>query len=250
MADFPTVLSGMLPERALSVAVRLSKELLRKHAARVKGDKALIDSTVASAWVTSLRHDTCGIAPYKSEQEGDFSELVVIGVQAHAEVTPAQIGRLQQLIHIAVPYPLLLAVESGQAAYLSILSPGASLDSMVRAQVISEIAEFFCFVNWPQEIPHPHLLTLFHRWACAVHALALMQNKPDICTELPFVPLDSPQVATQLSDSLHRLNQEWKTTSLDLKKATNPQQRITLSKKCRQLGVQIHQLLQSHHLLP
>lgn len=250
MADFPTVLTGMLPEFALSVGVRLSKELLRKHAARVKGDKALIDSSVASAWVTTLRHDTCGLAPYKSEQEGDFSELVVIGVQVHAEATPAQIGRLQQLIHIAVPYPLLLSVESGKVAYLSLLPPGAPVDSLVRAQVNPSIPEFFSYVSWQQKSPSPHLLALFHRWTCAVHALSLMQNKPAVCAELPFVPLDSTQVAAQLADSLHRLNQEWKTTSLDLKKAINPQQRITLSKKCRQLGVQIHQLLQSHHLLP
>lgn len=250
MADFPTVLTGMLPERALSVAVRLSKELLRRHAARVKGDKALIDSVVASAWVTTMRHDTCGVAPYKSEQEGDFSELVVAGVRLHAEATPAQINRVQQLIHIAVPYPLLLAIETGKAAYLSILPPGAPVDSLVRAQVNSAVPEFFSYVSWQQESPRPHLLTQFHRWACAVQALALMQNKPDVCTELPFVPLDSPQVAAQLADSLHCLNQEWKATTLDLKKATNPQQRITLSKKCHHLGIQIHQLLQSHHIFP
>lgn len=240
----------MLPESALSVGVRLSKELLRRHAARIKGDKALIDSVVASAWVTTLRHDTCGVAPYKSEQEGDFSELVVAGVRLHAEATPAQINRVQQLIHIAVKYPLLLAVAAGNAVYLSLLPQGTSLDSMVRAQVFSEISEFFCFVNWQQETPHPHLLALFNHWSCAIHALALMQNKPALYTELPFVPLSSPQTAAGLSTELHRLNQEWKATTLNLKKATNPQQRITLSKKCHQLGVQIHLLLQSHHLLP
>lgn len=250
MADFPTILTSMLPKSALSVGVRLSKELLRKHAARIKGDKALIDSVVASAWVTTLRHDTCGIAPYKSDTEGDFSELLVVGVQAYAEVTPAQISRLQQLIHIAVQYPLLLAVAAGNAVYLSLLPQGVSLDSMVRAQVFSEISEFFCFVNWQQETPHPHLLALFNHWSCAIHALALMQNKPALCTELPFVPLSSPQTAAGLSTELHRLNQEWKATTLDLKKATNPQQRITLSKKCHHLGIQIHQLLQSHHIFP
>ncbi len=250
MADFSTVLTRMLPERALSVAVRLSKELLRKHAARVKGDKAIIDSVVASVWVTTMRHDTCGVAPYKSEQEGDFSELVVASVHLHTEATPAQINRVQQLIHIAVPYPLLLAIDTGKAAYLSILPPGASLDSMVRAQVLPSVPEFFRYVAWLQEARPPHLMALFHRWSCALHALALMQNKPAVCSELPFVPLDSPQAAEQLADYLHRLNQEWKVVSAELKKATNPQQRINLSKQRHQLGLQIHQLLQSHHLLP
>lgn len=250
MADFPTVLVGMLPEPALNVGVRLSKELVRKHAARVKGDKALIDAAVSSAWVTTLRHDTCGVAPYKSDTEGDFSELLVVGVKAHTDVTPAQISRLQQLIHMAVQYPLLLAVNAGNAVYLSLLQQGAPLEDLVRAQVFPSIPEFFHYVAWLQEARPPHLMSLFHRWSCALHALALMQNKPAVCSELPFVPLDSPQAASQLADSIHRLNQEWKATTLDLKKATNPQQRITLSKKCRQLGVQIHQLLQSHHLLP
>lgn len=250
MADFPSVLVGMLPSSALSVRVRLSKDLLRKHAARVKGDKALIDAAVASAWVTTLRHDTCGVAPYKSETEGDFSELLVVGVQSHAEVPPAQIGRLQQLIHIAVQYPLLLAIDAGNATYLSLLPQGAPLEALVRAQVLSSVPEFYSHVAWQQETRSPHLMALFHRWACALHALALMQNKPAVCSELPFVPLDSPQAAAQLTDHLHRLNQEWKAVAAELKKASNPQQRINLSKQRHQLGLQIHQLLQSHHLLP
>lgn len=250
MADFPSVLVGMLPGSALSVRVRLSKDLLRKHAARVKGDKALIDAAVASAWVTTLRHDTCGVAPYKSETEGDFSELLVVGVQSHAEVTPAQIGRLQQLIHIAVQYPLLLAIDAGNATYLSLLPQGAPLEALVRAQVLPAVPEFFHYVAWQQETRPPHLMALFHRWSCALHALALMQNKPAVCSELPFVPLASPQAAAQLADYLHRLNQEWKAVAAELKKASNPQQRINLSKQRHQLGLQIHQLLQSHHLLP
>ena len=249
MADFPTVLAGMLPESALRVGVRLSKELLRKHAARVKGDKALIDAAVSSAWVTTLRHDTCGVAPYKSDTEGDFSELLVVGVKAHADVTPAQMGRLQQLIHMAVQYPLLLAVNAGNAVYLSLLPQGAPLEAMVRAQALPSIPEFFCYVAWQQEARPPHLMAQFHRWACALHALALMQNTPAVCAELPFVPLDSPLVAAQLVADLHRLNQEWKVVSQELKKATNPQQRITLSKERRLLGTQICQLLKTHNII-
>lgn len=249
MADFPTVLTGMLPDSALSVGIRLSKDLLRKHAARVKGDKALIDAAVSSAWVTTLRHDTCGVAPYRSETEGDFSELLVVGVQAHAEVTPAQIARLQQIIHIAVQYPLLLAVDVGNAEYLSLLPQGAPLESLVRAQVFPAVPEFFSYVAWQQESRPLHLMALFHRWACALHALALMQNKPAVCADLPFVPLDSPQVAAQLMADLHCFHQERKAILQELKKATNPQQRITLSKSLRNLGTQICQLLQNHNIL-
>lgn len=249
MADFPTVLADMLPQSALSVGVRLSKELLRKHAARVKGDKALIDAAVSSAWVTTLRHDTCGVAPYRSEQEGDFTELVVIGMHLYSEVTPEQVSRLQQMIHIAVQYPLLLAVDVGNAVYLSLLPQGAPLEALVRAQVLPSVSDFFCYVAWLQEARPTHLMALFNRWACALHALALMQNKPAVCVDLPFIPLDSPQVAAQLVADLHRLNQEWKAVSQELKKTTNPQQRITLSKKRRHLSTQICQLLQTHNII-
>lgn len=250
MAEFPTVLIGMLPDSVLNVGVRLSKELLRNRAARIKGDKALIDAAVSSAWVTTLRHDTCGVAPYKSETEGDFSELLVVGVQAHSDITPAQIGRLQQLLHIAVQYPLLLAVDAGNAVYLSLLPQGAPMESLVRAQVLPAVPEFFRYVAWQQESRPPHLMALFHRWACALHALELMQNKPAACADLPFIPRDSPQVAAHLAADLHRLNQEWKAVSQELKKTTNPQQRITLSKKRRHLGTQICQLLQTHNIIP
>lgn len=248
--DPPSVLSVMLPEKALSVAVRLSKDLLRKHAARVKGDKALIDAAVASAWVTTLRHDTCGVAPYKSEKEGNFSELLAVNMVLHCEATPMQIYRLQQLVHLSVPYPLLLIIKSKQTEYLSILPPGAPLDSLVSARSLSDVPEFFRFISWRQASPPIHLLSLFNRWICAVQALALVQNKPAVCAELPFMPLNSPQEAAELAESLRRLNQDWKAVSLELKKASNPQQRISLSKQRHHLGVQIHQLLQSNHILP
>lgn len=249
-ADLSTVLSSMLPEPALSAAVRLPKELLRKHTARVKGDKTLIDAAVASAWVTALRHDTCGVAPYKSDDGGDFSELLVVSVTLRADASPAQINRIQQLIHIAVPYPLLMSITEGQTEQLSILPPRTAVDSLIRAQVQPGVPEFVRFVAWSQESPPIHLLALFNRWTCAIQALALMQNKPAVCAELPFAPLDSPQAAAELANTMRRLNQEWKTVSLELKKATNPQQRITLAKQRHRLTVQIQQHLQSNRIIP
>ncbi len=248
--DSPGILSVMLPEQALGVAVRLPKELLRKHAARVKGDKALIDASVSSAWVTTLRHDTCGIAPYKSEDGSDYSELLAVSVTLRDDATPAQLNRLQQLIHIAVPYPLLLAITEGENEHLSILPPSTAVDSLIRAQVQPGVPEFVRFVSWPQAPLPLHLLELFNRWTCAIQALALMQNKPAVCAELPFVPLASPQAAAELANTLRRLNQNWKTVSLELKKATNPQQRITLAKQRHQLAAQIQQLLQSNRIIP
>lgn len=249
-AELPPVLASLLPDAALGVAVRLSKELLRKHSARVKGDKSLIDSAVASARVTALRHDTCGVAPYKGGQEGDFSEITVACLRLHPEVTPSQTERLQQLLHIAVQYPLLLIADNGQAVHISILPQGASVDSMARAQVLPTVPEFLHYVRWQQEPPPPHLLALFNRWYCAVHALALMQNKPAVCAELPFVPQASPAAAAQLSESLRRLNAEWKAVAGELRKSRNPQQRITLAKQRHQLATQIKNLLITHNIIP
>jgi len=48
-AELSAALAGMIPDSVLDVAVRLPKELLRNQAARVKGDKALIDEVVSSS---------------------------------------------------------------------------------------------------------------------------------------------------------------------------------------------------------
>lgn len=237
----------MLPASALNVAVRLSKELLRRHAARIKGDKALIDAQISSAWVTTLRHDTCGIAPFKSDTESDYSELLVVGVRLHAHTTPAQISRLQQIIHIAVQYPLLLVMEAGETVHLSIRPQGKSVDFLVRACLDTPQQGLQIYVSWQQGLPH--LMALFNRWVCAVHALALTQCKSPLFPPLSFVPQESPQQAAALAQNLHKLQQDWQKVSCELRAANNPRQRISLAKERRRLSVQTQQLLKNHKLL-
>lgn len=227
-ADLPAPLSGCFPESVLNNAVRLSKELLRKQTARIKGDKSVIDSAIFSAWVASFRHDTCGIAPYKDENQ-DYSELLFICVQLNNAVSSKQILRLQELLHIAVPYPLLLALDAGDALHLSILPSNTPVELVARVQLADMLPELKGDLSLPSTPPDSNLLSLFNRWQCAICAAHLAVWQPAFNVRIPYRRLSDLQAASNMVSDLRELERRWRETSFELRRAKNPQDRIRLS---------------------
>ena len=242
--DLPAALSGCFPESVLNNAVRLSKELLRKQTARIKGDKSVIDSAISSAWVASFRHDTCGIAPYKDENQ-DYSELLFICVQLNSAVSNKQILRLQELLHIAVPYPLLLALDAGGSLHLSILPSNTPIEQIARVQVVEMLPDFKADLSLSSTPPDSNLLSLFNRWQCAIYAMNLAAWQPDFNLRVPYKRLPSLQQAANLARSMHDIELQWKLFSASLKKSRQPQERINASNSLFELRSRAAQLINS-----
>lgn len=227
-AELPELLQGFLTDAVLHSAVRLPKETLRRQAARKRGEKALIDAAILSAWTSTLRYDTCGIPPRGDNQ---YEELVVICAKLSSELKAAKISRLQELLHLAVPYRLLLILDDSKSVRVSALLSGDPIGQMVSVTLTASAKAFVGDLTVPQEKPDPHLMAVYHRWYCAIQAQSLHQSHPLPNLEIPYKRLNTPSISADVTSRLRIMAQSWKHATASLNRATNPQERIALNKQ-------------------
>jgi len=89
---------------------RVPKTLLLEHGAPTSADKRRISEGIELArWVAALKPSTIGVAAYK-DQEREYLEIAVLRVMLRRS---AKTARLVELLHRAVPYPVLALTERG-----------------------------------------------------------------------------------------------------------------------------------------
>lgn len=96
---------------------RVPKKLLVERGAPTAGDKRKIqDGVEALHWIASLKPGNLNI-PAMVDARYDYAEIAVL----HAEFRAgAKIGRLVELIHRAIPYPVVLIGEQAGQVLLSL----------------------------------------------------------------------------------------------------------------------------------
>lgn len=100
-----------LPPQAL-VAHRIPKKMLMENAATSASDKRLLNDTLDEWWwQAALKPGTVGIAAH-----GDVIELALVCAQLRPGASETQARRLMQLIHRAIPYPVLLIAQGHEPA--------------------------------------------------------------------------------------------------------------------------------------
>lgn len=101
---------------AARVDRRVPKTLLYEHGAPTSADKRRIGEGIEQlVWVAALKSSTVGVAEYRDDVR-EYLEIAVL----HAELRPdAKAPRLIELVHRAVPYPLLLVAGQGHRAHIS-----------------------------------------------------------------------------------------------------------------------------------
>jgi hypothetical protein len=96
---------------------RVPKTLLVEHGAPTAADKRRINEGIAEVhWVATLKPTTIGVPALRDEVR-EYLEIAVLSVTLRAE---AKVERLAELIHRAVPYPVLLLVAEGARLTLSL----------------------------------------------------------------------------------------------------------------------------------
>ena len=119
-----------LPAAAL-VDQRIPKKLLVEQAAPTAADKRLINDAVEGlGWHAALKPATVGVPVCRADSGdagGDVLELAVVSAVLRPEVRAAQAQRLQELIHRAIPYPVLLATQGSTGMVVSLARKRASL---------------------------------------------------------------------------------------------------------------------------
>ena len=104
-----------LPASAM-VEKRVPKTLLLEHGAPTPADKRQINEEIEQLiWVAALKPTTIGVAEYHDELR-EVLEIAVLRLTLRAT---AKAGRLIELVHRAVPYPVLLIAEQGSTVGLS-----------------------------------------------------------------------------------------------------------------------------------
>jgi hypothetical protein len=134
---------------------RVPKKLFLEQLATQQGttaaDKKLVREELEEfRWLASLKPGTSGLAAY-SDETREYGEIAVLAVVSRTE---AKSDRLRQLIHRAVPYPVVLFLKTPQALSLSLAHKRKALNSEAGKPVLEELRSVLLAGN----SVHPALL--------------------------------------------------------------------------------------------
>jgi hypothetical protein len=157
---------------------RVPKKLFLENGAPTAADKKIIQAGIEEVrWIATLKPASIGIAAFKDDSR-DYSEIALLTVRFRPE---AKVPRLSELIHRAIPYPLVLL--AGEPAVLSLshkrLSLGESgkvvLDGDLHrtAPIVYGLPGLDAFLAELPVARHsaPHCLALYQSWIDRLTAL-------------------------------------------------------------------------------
>ena len=99
---------------------RVPKKLLLENGAPTAADKRLITESIeAIQWVAALKPNTIGVPDYRDSLR-EYLEIAVLAVTLRGVLKPAGRSRLAELVHRAVPYPMVLVLVEERTLTLSL----------------------------------------------------------------------------------------------------------------------------------
>lgn len=133
-----TVINALhLPDGAL-VNQRVPKKLLVENGAPTAADKRKINDGIEEIhWLASLKPHTIGVPEY-SDETREYLEIALLSVILRPE---AKAGRLVELIHRAIPYPLFLIMIQGNQVTLSLAHKRRAQNEADKFVLDGEIVE-------------------------------------------------------------------------------------------------------------
>lgn len=188
------------------VGQRVPKKLLVEHGAPTAADKRRINDGIEDVhWIATLKPTTIGVPLFRNEVR-EYLEIAVLAATLRAD---AKVGRLVELIHRAVPYPVLLIVSQGDRLALSLAhkrwSQGEAgvtvLDGdVVTTELVTGDGDGYNALFRESlaltRVPRAHLQALYQGWMNAL--LALMAAR----LTGSFTPAGSPERAAARQDAL------------------------------------------------
>ncbi len=117
---------------------RVSKKLLQEQAAATAADKRQISRGIEQCWWrAALKPGTIGVPEYRDGFR-EYLEIAVLTVNLRPEAKPP---RLIELIHRAIPYPVVMLVETSDTVSVSLAhkrwSQGEAGKTVVDGEVVS-----------------------------------------------------------------------------------------------------------------
>ena len=211
-----------VPNTAL-VQKRIPKKMLAESGAATVADRKLVlDHIEELTWHAALKPGNVGVAAYEDEQRS-YLEVAVVVAQLRSDQAPqvadtaqqsvrpvtisASIKRVAELVHRAIPYPILLVLDCGGQLLVSmahIRKAQRELDKSVlddaptiTALGVGAAAEVFLQAMALGKQPTQHLLALYQGWFDNLSAWQAVELTGH------FSPSHNPQHAAQRRAALH-----------------------------------------------
>lgn len=158
--DVPALIAALELPASCRVDQRVPKKLLLENGAPTAADKRLINDTIEEIqWVAALKPTTVGVPDYRNDSR-EYLEIAVLAVTLRGlDDKPAKADRLAELIHRAVPYPILLLLHSGQGLRLSLAHKRWAQNE--AGKVVLDGDEVAAAL--PEDAPSPDALQAFTR---------------------------------------------------------------------------------------
>ena len=200
------VIAALNLPAAARVDQRVPKKLLLENGAPTAADKRLINEGIeVIQWLAALKPATCGV-PELHDEVREYLEIAILHLTLRE---PAKEARLIELLHRAVPYPVLLLVECGHAVSVSLAHKRHALKeagktvldgepvTVAMQSAGSDIRAAFLQAMAPARQPRATLYALYQGWLDTAIALqaSVLTGK--------FTVLDSAEAAQHRRQALH-----------------------------------------------
>ncbi len=205
--SFSSVIDALgIPSSAL-VEQRVPKKLLLEHGAPTVVDKRQIQDGIEEiVWVAALKPTNIGVPSFEDEVR-QYLEVAVLTVELRPAAKPP---RLIELIHRAIPYPVVLISGQGEAVSLSLAhkrwSQGEAGEVVIETVQQIELspsapstheAEFLTSLAISR-LPSRNLYALYDGLLARVAALEASRITG------AFAPPSTPEEASEMREGLDR----------------------------------------------
>ena len=275
----PTLAQALALPASAHIGQRIAKSLLIEQITNLPGttptDKRLANDLLAELhWLAALKPSTCGLAAWQTDTHSYLEIAVLHAILRPSPAKPtarhtAQQGRLFELIHRTIPYPVVLIISHPSAdnttdsiaQQLSLAHkrlPLGTSSAMVLEQVFTTkiianyvtntwtTCQFFQYIafNHTASAPATHLRNLYARysdWLHAIEALAAAEHTGQFS-----VSTTAPQAARRRSAlaAYDQLDLQMASLRAQASKASQLAQRAALNLKIVDLMAQ-RQAIQS-----
>lgn len=162
---------------------RVPKKLMLEQGAPTPGDKRSIQEGIEElTWIAALKPTNIGVPAYRDEAR----EYVEIAVLTGTFRPDAKSARLTELVHRAIPYPLLLIASQDESLFLSLAhkrfsqaeSGAVVLEGSVATVTLlqdSSLRKAFLESMGLATQPAENLFSVYQGWLAQIETLAAAQ---------------------------------------------------------------------------
>lgn len=214
------LIAAMQLPASARVDQRIPKKLLLEHGAPTAADKRHINEGIEDIhWLAALKPNTIGVPGYRDEAR-EYLEIAVLSTTLRPD---AKTGRLVELVHRAVPYPVFLVLASDGVLSLSLAHKRWSQNEAGKVVLEGEITQIdLTETHVPLVVqalldalalatqPRAHLLALYQGWMDTLIAYQVA------CVTGIFSRAISPEHSAERRQSL-RESQELEARLIDLR---------------------------------